>query len=96
MHADFSCADNTDSLQRHGATVTPDNLLHLFRRWRPCNLKPVGRYRRADPFRVDELRALHLRAARSPKDTSAAPKDSDGEIRGSRCSPIRMRDMDPP
>ena len=29
MHADSVCACNASSLQRHGATVSPDNLLHL-------------------------------------------------------------------
>ena len=34
MHADSACSGNEDSLKRHGATVPPDNLLHLFRRSR--------------------------------------------------------------
>ena len=29
VHADPACTGNEDSLQRHGATVPPDNLLHL-------------------------------------------------------------------
>ena len=30
MHADSMCTGYEDSLQRHGATVPPNNLLHLF------------------------------------------------------------------
>ena len=29
VHADPACTGNEDSLQRHGATVPPDNLPHL-------------------------------------------------------------------
>ena len=32
VHADLACTGNEDSLQRHGETVPPDNLLHLFGR----------------------------------------------------------------
>ena len=34
LHADSTCTGNVDSLRRHGATVLPDNLLHLFGRRR--------------------------------------------------------------
>ena len=34
VYADPACTGNDDSLQRHGATVPPDNLLHLFGRHR--------------------------------------------------------------
>ena len=34
VHADPACAGNADSLQRHGASVTLDNLLPLFGRRR--------------------------------------------------------------
>ena len=36
VHANSTCIgnNNEDSLQRHGATVPPDNLLHLFGRRR--------------------------------------------------------------
>ena len=34
VHADSMCTGNADSLQRHGATVPSDNLLHLFGRHR--------------------------------------------------------------
>ena len=34
VHADSACTSNEDSLQRHGATVPPDNLLRLFGRHR--------------------------------------------------------------
>ena len=59
MHADPARTGNEDSLQRHGVTVPPDNLLHL-----------LGRH--------------------------AASEGADGEVRGSRSSLVRMRDMDPP
>ena len=29
VHADPACTGNEDSVQRHGAAVPPDNLLHL-------------------------------------------------------------------
>ena len=32
VHADSACIRNVDSLQRHEATVPPDNLIHLFGR----------------------------------------------------------------
>ena len=48
------------SLQRHGATVSPDDLLQLFGRRPHKILKPVGRDRQADPRGVDELQALHV------------------------------------
>ena len=34
VHADSTCTGNEDSFQRHGATVPPDNPLHLFERRR--------------------------------------------------------------
>ena len=34
LHADSTCASNTDSLQRHGVTVPLDNPLHLIGRRR--------------------------------------------------------------
>ena len=43
---------------------------------------------------VDELQALHAKAVRPTKGKSAAPEGPDGVIRGSRGSPIRIRDMD--
>ena len=36
MHADPACTGNEDNLQRHGATVPPDNLLRLFGRRSDC------------------------------------------------------------
>ena len=44
---------------------------------------------------MDELQALHNGAVRSLEGKSAAPESPDGEIRRSRGSLIRMRDMDP-
>ena len=96
VHTDSTCTCNADSLQRHGAAVPPDNLLHLVGRRRHWNSKPIGRYRPADPRGVDELPALHAGALRSPEGKSAVLEGPDGEIRGSRGSPIRMRDMDLP
>ena len=63
----------------------------------PETPKPVGRDRPADPYGVDELQPLHAGAV-PPLDLgkSAAPESPDGEIRGSRDSPVRIRDMVPP
>ena len=44
---------------------------------------------------MDKLQALYAGAVQPPEGKSAAPEDPDGEIRGSRGSPIRMRVMDP-
>ena len=95
MHADSACT-GSENLQRHGATVSPDNLLHLFGRHHDWNPKPVRRDRPSDPRGVDGLQALNAGAVRSPEGKSAAPESPDGEVRGSRGSLIRMRDMDPP
>ena len=57
---------------------------------------PVGRDRPADPRGVDELQALHAGAVRPPQGKSAALEGPDGDIRGSRGFPTRMRDMDLP
>ena len=62
MHAGSTYTGNVDSLQRHGAMVPPDNLLHPFGRRRHGNLRPVGRDRPADPRGVDELQVLHAGA----------------------------------
>ena len=48
MHADSQCAGNEDSLQRHEATIPPDNLLRIFRRHRFSNVKPFHRDRPVD------------------------------------------------
>ena len=45
---------------------------------------------------MDELQALHAGAVRPAEGKSTVPEGPDGEIRGSRGSPIRVRDMDPP
>ena len=41
------------------------------------------------------LQALHAGSVRSTEDKSAAPEGPDGEMRGSRGSPIGMHDIDP-
>ena len=96
MHADPAWTGNADSLQRHGATVPPDNLFHLFGRHRDWNIKPVRRDRLADPRGVDELYVLHAGAVRPPEGKWASPKGPDDEVRRSRGSLTQMRDMDPP
>ena len=45
---------------------------------------------------MDELQALHAGTFRPPEGKSAASEGPDGEVRGSRGSLIRMRDMDSP
>ena len=45
---------------------------------------------------MDELQALQAGTTRPPEGKSAASEGPDGEVRGSRGSLIRMRDMDPP
>ena len=77
-------------LKRHGTTVPPDNLLHLYERHRDGNPKPVRRDRLADPRGVDELQALHAGAVRPPDGKSAGPEGPDGDVRGSRGSSIRQ------
>ena len=96
VHADIACTGNVDILQRHRETDWPDNLIRLFGSRRHWNPKPVGRDRRADPCEVDELQALHVGAVRPPEGESAALVGPDGEPRGSRSYPIRLRDMDSP
>ena len=64
---------NEDSLQRHGATVPPDNLLHLPGRHSDLNPKPVRRDRPADPRGVDALQALQAGAVRPPEGKPASP-----------------------
>ena len=49
-----------------------------------------------NPRGVDELQALHAGAVRPPEGKPAAPEGPDCEVRGSRDSLIRVRDMDPP
>ena len=44
VHTDPACTGNEDSLQRHGETVPPDNLLHLF-----------GRHKTDTPNLSDEI-----------------------------------------
>ena len=44
---------------------------------------------------MDELEALQAGTVRPPEGKSAASEGLDGEVRGSRGSLIRMRDMDP-
>ena len=96
MHADPARTGNEDSLRRHGATVPPDNLLHLPGRHSGRNAKSVRRDRPADPRGVDGLQALQAGTARPPEGKPAASEGADGEVRGSRSSLVRMRDMDPP
>ena len=45
---------------------------------------------------MDGLQALHAGAVRPPEGKSSASESPDDEVRGSRGSLIRMRDMDPP
>ena len=45
---------------------------------------------------MDGLQALQAGAVRPPEGKSAASEGPDGEVRGSRGSLVRMRDMDPP
>ena len=74
----------------------PDNLLHLPGRHSDWNAKSVRRDRPADPRGVDKLQALQTRTVRRPEGKPAASEGADGEVRGSRSSLVRMRDMDPP
>ena len=90
VYADLACTGNEDSLQRHGATVPPDNLLHLFEKHRDRNPKPVRRDRPADARGVDGLRALQAVTVRPPESKPAASEGPDGEVRGSRGSLIQM------
>ena len=96
VHADPACTGIEDSLQRHGVTVPPDNLIHLFGRHRVLNLKPFRRDRPADPRGGDELQALQAGTVRLPEVKSAASEGPDGEVRGSRGSLVRMLGLDPP
>ena len=41
VHVDSACIGNKDSLRRHMATISSDNLLYLFGRHRDGNPKPV-------------------------------------------------------
>ena len=96
VHANPACTGSEDSLPRHGATVPPDNLLHLPGRRNDYNAKPVRRDRPAGPRGVDGLQALQAGAVRPPEGKPAASEGPDGEVRRSRSSLVRMRDMDPP
>ena len=48
------------------------------------------------PRGVDGLQALQAGTVRPPEGKPAVSEGADGEVRGSRSSPVRMRDMDPP
>ena len=48
-----------------------------------------------NPRGVDEIQALQAGTVRSSEGKSAASQGPDGEVRGSRGSLMRMRDMDP-
>ena len=69
MHADSTCTGNAESLQRHGATVPPDNLLHLF-----------GRHRAEAPSLSDEtdrrIRAGWMSFKRYTRELCDRPKAS--------------------
>ena len=45
---------------------------------------------------MDGLQALQAGTVRPPEGKPAASEGPDGEVRGSRSSLVRMRDMDPP
>ena len=45
---------------------------------------------------MDGFQALQAGTVRPPEGKPAAPEGADGEVRGSRSSLVRMRDMDPP
>ena len=45
---------------------------------------------------MDGLQALQAGTVRPPEGKPAASEGPDGEVRGSRSSIVRMRDMDPP
>ena len=45
---------------------------------------------------MDGLQTLQAGTVRPPEGKPAASEDPDGEVRGSRTSLVRMRDMDPP
>ena len=54
------------------------------------------RDRPADPRGVDGFQALQAGTVRPPEGKPAASEGADGEVRGSRSSLVRMRDVDPP
>ena len=88
VHADSAYTGDDDSLERHGATVPPDNFLHLFGRHNDLNPKPIRRDQQADPREVDELQALHAGAVRPPQGKSAASEGPDGKVARQLPSPI--------
>ena len=49
-----------------------------------------------DPRGVDGFQALQTGTVRPPEGKPAASEGADGEVRGSRSSLVRMRDVDPP
>ena len=80
------------------AVFTTTQSLWAAKNWLlPTSLKPkpVGQDGPANPRGMDELQAQHAGAIRLSEGRSAAPEGLDGEIRGSRGSRIRMRDIDP-